>query len=313
MTTRNPFQPATTSVQSQGKTSIFSQDNKPVLPDKWVKRIEDIPVSLLHAFPSHPFKVMDDDAMAALCSSIEHDGIHTPLLIRRLPSGDLQIVSGHRRAHAARILGLSTVPALVVTVDDDTATIMMVDANLNRPRLLVSEQAKSMRARYEARIHQGIKHGDNPGTTADKLAKQYKTSEATIRRLVTLGKLPDEILDLVDKKRISEKLARSLTSFTPTQLTTLASVMVDYPTVKLNQYMVDQMRKLTLSHRVLSRGVMIPILTAEPDTIKRAPVVRVSIPHDLLPQNMSGQAVDEYIRAALLAYAHSHHMENTEN
>lgn len=169
-----------------------------------------IPVrlSLLDAFPHHPFHVADDEAMGLLVDSIREQGVREPLLVRRAGGGRYQIVSGHRRCHAARRAGLESVPCLVVDVDDDEATILMVDANLQRPDLTVSERAVSLRQKYEAMKHQGAHAGQ--GSSRRLLARTDGTSEATIRRLVSIGGLDEDILTLVDEDRIPLQTAYRL-------------------------------------------------------------------------------------------------------
>ncbi len=154
-----------------------------------------IPVrlSLLDAFPHHPFHVADDEAMGLLVDSIREQGVRDPILARRLAGGRYQIVSGHRRCHAARRAGLESVPCLVVDVDDDEATILMVDANLQRPNLTVSERAVSLRQKYEAMKHQGAHAG-----------------QGSSRRLVSIGGLDEDILTLVDEDRIPLQTAYRL-------------------------------------------------------------------------------------------------------
>lgn len=173
-----------------------------------------IPVrlSLLDDFPHHPFHVADDEAMGLLVDSIREQGVRDPVLVRRLPAGRYQIVSGHRRCHAARRAGLESVPCLVVDVDDDEATILMVDANLQRPNLTISERAVSLRQKYEAMKHQGARPGQSPvpGSSRRALADAQGTSEATIRRLVSIGGLDEDILALVDEDRIPLQTAYRL-------------------------------------------------------------------------------------------------------
>lgn len=176
------FQPITA-----GRPKFPQDPFSPILVDGpaagW-RTVIPVRLSLLDAFPHHPFHVADDEAMGLLVDSIREQGVRDPILARRLAGGRYQIVSGHRRCHAARRAGLESVPCLVVDVDDDEATILMVDANLQRPNLTVSERAVSLRQKYEAMKHQGAHAGQ--GSSRRLLARTDGTSEATIRRLVSI-------------------------------------------------------------------------------------------------------------------------------
>ncbi|TCD54109.1 ParB/RepB/Spo0J family partition protein [Alloscardovia theropitheci] len=300
----DPFTPTTRSVMSDGKTSIFSDKARANLPEKWAQRVQDMSLVALVPFKDHPFKVVDDEAMASLTASIERDGIHTPLLVRKTGDGRFEILSGHRRFHAAHLLGLTTVPVIVLNVDDDQATIIMVDANLNRPKLLISEQAKSMKQRYDALKHQGARHGVDGITTAQKLAVKYAKSEATIRRLVTLGSLPDVILDLVDVKRISEATARTMTSFTTRELTTIGEYMRSHPKVKLTGELVAELSTHGMDYYPLNEAALNRLFTHTSEKkLPDMPSVKVTIPRDLLPNDvLSPDQVTRYVLSALKHY-----------
>lgn len=304
MASVNPFTPVTKSVATAGKTSSFTASSD--IPDKWARRIEDMDISRLVAFTNHPFKVQDDTAMDQLVASIQADGIHTPLLVRPVGSdGKCEIISGHRRAHAAQRLGYATVPVIVVRVDDDTATLMMVDANLNRPKLLISESAKAMTARYDAKKHQGVKNGTGEGTTAEKLATQYHMSEVTVRRLVSLGRLPDCILDLVDAKKIAEKVARSLTGLSGPQLDMIATTVRENPHVKLTTTMAGKLHDLAGEYPVLTRALIEPVITTLEDT-PVSDTITVTIPRRLLPDSsMSVLHASQFITTVLTAFQKS--------
>ena len=120
-----------------------------------LERVQNIPVRELIPFKNHPFKVLDDEAMLRTTESIAEYGVLTPLIARPLDNGEYEIISGHRRAHAAELAGLSEVPVLVRDMDDDAATVLMVDSNLQRENILPSERAFAYRMKLEALNHQG--------------------------------------------------------------------------------------------------------------------------------------------------------------
>ena len=118
-------------------------------------QVVEIPIEELHEFKNHPFKVLDDEKMDETIASVREKGILEPIKVRRRPEGGYEIISGHRRVHAAKRIGLRTIPAIVKDVDDDLATIMMVDANVQREEILLSEKVKALGMRYEAMKKQG--------------------------------------------------------------------------------------------------------------------------------------------------------------
>ena len=290
----NPFVPASSSVDAQGKASIFSS---PATPDVSSHTVTQIDINKLRAFHNHPFKVVDDTAMAELMASIERNGIHTPVIVRALDSdnGMFELISGHRRVHAARKLGLERVPVIVVHADDDQATIMMVDANLNRPSLLFSERAKSMYQRYQAMMHQGVKT-DSAHTTAEVLAQQFNTSEVSIRRLASLGRLPDSLLDLIDKKRMGERFARMLIRLDDDQLAVFDQYMRLNPQVRAKNTVIPAFLKVFNEHGELTGELLDQVFHDE----SHVPVIRVAVPVDWFAGQVDtpAQALD-YIRQAL--------------
>lgn len=294
----NPFQPASKSVALDGKTSTFTHRG---LPDHLARRVEDIALNSLVPFPNHPFKVLDDDAMASLMDSIARDGIHTPLIIRPNKNDDnhFEIISGHRRAHAAQKLGLNSVPAIVVHVDDDRATVMMVDANLNRPKLLLSERAKSMRQRYEALRHQGVNRGSTTDITAQFLGKHYQKSEKTIRRMVALGRLPDSVLDLVDARRISETFARGLLRLSHSQAEHVATYIRQNPDIKIDKKSLPALNELAIASPAFSSAQLDHIFRATPSN----ETITVRIPVSWLPKDIVTRSqITDFLGQAIQAY-----------
>jgi ParB family chromosome partitioning protein len=172
--------------------------------------VRSIPVSLLDEFTDHPFKVEDDRDMAALVTSIERMGIREPLLVRG--KGDrFEVISGHRRLHAARLLEIPSVPCVVVDLDDDDATVLMVDANLSRTHLSVKEKARAYALRYQALKHQGREGG----STRAKVAVETGESSAQVARLIRLDNLSDDLLDAIDAGRMGIRPALRLCGLDP--------------------------------------------------------------------------------------------------
>lgn len=176
------------------------------------EQIQQIPVNELFPFKNHPFKVLDDDAMTRTVESISQFGVLAPLIARPRPEGGYEIISGHRRKHAAELAHLDTVPVIVRNMEDDAATILMVDSNLQREHILPSERAFAYKMKLEAMKHQAGRPsqdnysqlGNNLGKlSSEEMANELGTSKNQIFRFIRLTNLIPELLDMVDEKKIS--------------------------------------------------------------------------------------------------------------
>ena len=205
---------------------IFETDESRA--DSQLEKVQKIPISELVPFKNHPFKVVDDEAMLRTTESIAQFGVLTPLIARPLEDGGYEIISGHRRAHAAKAAGLMEVPVIVRDMDDDAATVLMVDSNLQRESILPSERAFAYKMKLEAMKHQGERtdlQGDGTsgqigqklgGTVSrDILAEQAGDSSRNVQRFIRLTNLIPELLDMVDQKQISFNPAVELSYLTP--------------------------------------------------------------------------------------------------
>lgn len=168
---------------------------------------EEIKLEDIHPFKNHPFKVVDDDKMADLVSSITVNGILTPVLLRPDGCGKYETISGHRRIHAASMAGLKVVPAVVKEMDDDAAVIAMVDSNVQREEILPSERAWSLKMKMDAMKHQGERTDlssdhNGPRLASAEIGEEVGLSSTQVKRYVRLTELIPELLDLVDKKVI---------------------------------------------------------------------------------------------------------------
>lgn len=198
---------------AKAKTSITTENRSGSAADAAAKEQRtEMPLSDLHPFEGHPFKVLDDELMEQTVESIRQIGVVSPLIVRPDPEGGFEILSGHRRLHAAQLAGLETVPVIVKEMDDDAAIIFMVDSNLQRENILPSERAFSYKMKLEAMKHQG-ERGDltsgqvgqkSVGTVSrDIVAEQAGDSSRNVQRFIRLTNLIPEILDMVDEKRIA--------------------------------------------------------------------------------------------------------------
>jgi len=169
--------------------------------------IKDIPLGELHPFPDHPFGVRDDEAMEQTVESIREDGVLTPAIARPREDGGYELIAGHRRKHACELAGLMTMPVIVRDIDRNTATIMMVDSNLQRENILPSERAKAYKMKLEAIKRQGKRHDLTSTQPVQKLsveqvAEEAGTSREQIRRYIRLNELQPELMQLVDEGKI---------------------------------------------------------------------------------------------------------------
>ena len=186
---------------------IFETDESRA--ESQLERVQSIRLSALVPFKEHPFKVVDDEAMLRTTESIAEYGVLTPLIARPLEDGSYEIISGHRRAHAAELAGLTEVPVLVRRMDDDAATVLMVDSNLQRENILPSERAFAYKMKLEAMKHQGERTDLTSGQLGPKLrsdeqlAQEAGESRKQVQRYIRLTNLIPELLDLVDQKQIS--------------------------------------------------------------------------------------------------------------
>ena len=200
---------------------IFETDESRA--DSQLEKVQKIPIRELVPFMNHPFKVVDDEAMLRTTESIAQFGVLTPLIARPLEDGGYEIISGHRRAHAAEAAGLTNVPVIVRDMDDDAATVLMVDSNLQREQILPSERAFAYKMKMEAIGRQGertdltcgqVGHKSPGMKTREILADQTGDSARNVQRFIRLTNLIPELLDMVDQKQISFNPAVELSYLT---------------------------------------------------------------------------------------------------
>lgn len=186
---------------------VFSEDLEVEMKDT----IKEIPLGELHPFPDHPFGVRDDEAMAQTVESIKEYGVLVPAIARPRENGGYEIISGHRRKHACEIAGLKTMPVIVRDIDRNTATIVMVDSNLQRENVLPSERAKAYKMKLEAIKRQGARtdltctqvgHKSNGTKSIQKVADEAGESRTQVQRYIRLNELQPELQHLVDEGKI---------------------------------------------------------------------------------------------------------------
>lgn len=161
-------------------------------------QIVELPLSELHTFENHPFRVVDDENMEEMVESIKEYGVLVPAIARPRDAGGYELISGHRRKHASELAGKDTMPVMIRDCSDDEAVVIMVDANIQREDILISERAKAYRMKYSAMKHQGMAKGNS----LQEMSEQAGESMKTIQRLICIASLNKELLDMVDEKKL---------------------------------------------------------------------------------------------------------------
>lgn len=161
--------------------------------------ITSVPLSQLHSYKGHPFRVLDDEKMQETVESVKKYGVLVPGIVRPNQDGGYEVVAGHRRWRACELAGLEEMPVIIRKLNDDESTVIMVDSNIQREDLLPSEKAKAYRMKYEALKHQGIRAG---GRTIEEMGEIAGESGKTVQRYIWLSRLSDRLLDMVDRKKI---------------------------------------------------------------------------------------------------------------
>ena len=236
---------------AKAKTSITTENRSGSAADAAAKeKRTEMPLSDLHPFEGHPFKVLDDELMEQTVESIKQIGVVSPLIVRPDPEGRFEILSGHRRLHAAQLAGLETVPVIVKEMDDDAAIIFMVDSNLQRENILPSERAFSYKMKLEAMKHQG-ERGDLTSAqvgpkswAAQVVAEEAGDSKSQVKRYIRLTNLIPEILDMVDEKKIAFNPAVELSYLKPSEQKEFLEAM-DYAQASPSLSQAQRLKKLS--------------------------------------------------------------------
>ena len=193
-------------VSLKGADDIFSTEES--RQEQQREQVQQIPIGELFPFKNHPFKVLDDESMQRTVESVEQYGVLSPLIARPRPEGGYEIISGHRRQHAAQLAGLDALPVIVRQMDDDAAVLLMVDSNLQRENILPSERAFAYKMKLEALKNQGARSDLTsvqvaPKLSTEKIGEEVGMSKDNVKRYIRLTNLVPELLDMVDEKKIS--------------------------------------------------------------------------------------------------------------
>ena len=294
--------------KSRGNIQLSSYDDifggapdssKEVTNEPGKEQVTDIALSELHPFKNHPFKVLDDEEMDKTVQSIREFGVLTPAIVRPRDEGGYEIVSGHRRCHASEIAGKETLPCIVRDLDDDAATILMVDANLQRETLLPSERAWAFRMKMEALKHQGQRKDLTSSQVGTKLrsdqvmAEESGVSRNQIQRYIRLTYLLPEFLEMVDNKQIGLNTAVEISYLYDHEQKMLLEAM-DYSQSAPSLAQAQRIKKL-FQEEGITQEAMNVIMSEE----KKTDVDRVTIKNDVLrkyfPKNYTPKQMEDTI------------------
>lgn len=263
------------------------------------EKVQEIPLEELHSFPNHPFKVLDDDRMLDTAESIREHGVLVPAIARPRTAGGYELIAGHRRKRGCELAGLSTMPVIVRDLDDDAATIIMVDSNIQRESLLPSERAFAYKMKLEALRHQGERRDLTSSQVGMKLqtleiiGQQAGDSRNQVHRFIRLTELIPPLLNLVDERKIAFKPAVELSYLKPEEQTILLDAMdSEQATPSLSQ--AQRLKQFSQQGR-LSEDVMRAILSEE----KKMEVDRITLSNETLrryfPRSYTPKQMEETI------------------
>ena len=264
------------------------------------EKVQEIPLEELHPFPNHPFKVLDDDRMLDTAESIREHGVLVPAIARPRTAGGYELIAGHRRKRGCELAGLVTMPVIVRDLDDDAATIIMVDSNIQRESLLPSERAFAYKMKLEAMKRQGSRNDLTSGQVGQKLkwsvekvAEQAGDSTKQIQRYIRLTELIPPLLNLVDERKIAFNPAVELSYLKPEEQTILLDAMdSEQATPSLSQ--AQRLKQFSQQGR-LSEDVMRAILSEE----KKTEVDRITLSNETLrryfPRSYTPKPMEETI------------------
>ena len=257
------------------------------------KQITQIPISKLHAFEGHPYKVLDNEEMDSLTESIRENGVLTPVLVRPLESvpGEYEIIAGHRRVHAAQMAGLETVPAFVHAIDRDAASILLVDSNLHREHILPSEKAFAYKLKLEALDRRGKRCGQVGHKSRDTVSDTE--SGRTVQRYIRLTHLGPKLLDLVDQGRIAFSVGVEL-SYLDADAQAYIAEIADRDDMTPSYSQASRMHRAAVSTSEQIEAIMSEEKPNQRETVK----IRADRLREVLPSGVEGEQAEEFILKA---------------
>ena len=299
-------------VSLKGADDIFSTEES--RQEQRREQIQQIPLAELHPFTNHPFKVLDDESMQRTVESIEQYGVLSPLIARPRPEGGYEIISGHRRQHAAQLAGLDTLPVIVRQMDDNAAVLLMVDSNIQRENILPSERAFAYKMKLEALKKQGARSdltSDQVGQklwSVEQVANDAGESKTQIQRFIRLTNLIPELLDMVDEKKIAFNPAVELSYLDEAQQRDFLEAMQDTQNApSLSQ--AQRLKKLALEGHFSYDAAFAVMGEAKKDELDKV-VIKNETLRKYFPRSYTPKQMEDTIIKLLEQWQHKRQRQN---
>ena len=269
-----------------------------------LEKVQNISLDLIDEFPNHPFKVLDNDEMDKLVDSIkESNGVLVPTIVRKKNNGRYEMVSGHRRMRASQLLGLDTIPSIVKNLTDDEATIIMVDSNIQREKLLPSEKAFAYKMKMDAIKHQGKSTSGQVVQkleSADLLGKENDESGRQVRRYIRLTYLIPELLDMVDKEKIALGPAISLSYLNEDYQNSLLDY-IQYFDATPSQGQANELKRLFQNNELEVHRIKEIMMKEKPNQVEKIKLDASRI-REVLPKSVREDKIEDYVVKAIVHY-----------
>ena len=299
-------------VSLKGADDIFSTEES--RQEQRREQIQQIPLAELHPFTNHPFKVLDDESMQRTVESIEQYGVLSPLIARPRPEGGYEIISGHRRQHAAQLAGLDTLPVIVRQMDDNAAVLLMVDSNIQRENILPSERAFAYKMKLEALKKQGARSDLTSRQVGEKLwsvsqvSVDANESERQVHRFIRLTNLIPELLDMVDEKKIAFNPAVELSYLDEAQQRDFLEAMEDTQNApSLSQ--AQRLKKLALEGHFSYDAAFAVMGEAKKDELDKV-VIKNETLRKYFPRSYTPKQMEDTIIKLLEQWQHKRQRQN---
>jgi len=267
--------------------SLFGNTNTSNEIDATKEEVIEVNLSDLHTFKNHPFRVVDDEKMQETVESIKEHGVLVPGIVRRRINGGYEIISGHRRKRACELAGLATMPVFVRDLTDDEAVIVMVDSNIQREEILPSEKAKAYKMKYEAMKHQGIMKGQ--GSSLEQMSDELGESKTTIQRYITIADMNDDLLQMIDEKKIGLTQGVKLSSLPEEEQEQLSDIIKETSIVPSNEQS-SKIKDMSKNGTFEEESVR-ALLTDKPVTKKKSITIKIDKVREYVPESYTDEQI----------------------
>ena len=269
-----------------------------------LEKVQNISIDLIDEFPNHPFRVIDNEEMENLVDSIkESNGVLVPTIVRQKENGRYEMISGHRRMRASQLLGLDTIPSIVKNLTDDEATIIMVDSNIQREKLLPSEKAFAYKMKLDAIKHQGkstFRQSVGKLESSYVLGEEVGESGRTIQRYIRLTYLIPELLDMVDKERIAMGPAISI-SYLNEDFQNALLDYIQYFDATPSQGQANELKRLFQNNELEVQKIKEIMMKEKPNQVEKIKLNANRL-REVLPRNIRGDKIEDYLVKAVVHY-----------